>query len=274
MGKPPPPLRTRILRSSCLCVALLGVVGAGFVMIAEDSFIYFPAKGSVGPSPGEELTLTASDGVRIHAWWVPHPQAGVSVLLFHGNAGNLEDRRDLVRQLREHPANVLAVDYRGYGKSEGKPSEEGLYRDARAAYDWLCAKTPPGRIVVLGKSLGGAVAADLASKVPCGGLILQSTFTSTPDMAGRVMPLFPARLFMRTKYDTLSKVPKIACPKLILHSREDEMIPFEMGEKLYAAAADPKECEWVDEADHNGMIGQLGVKYYRRIGEFLEKIAK
>jgi hypothetical protein len=180
----------------------------------------------------------------------------------------------MIRQLRESPANVLAIDYRGYGKSEGKPSEDGLYRDARAAYDWLKAKTPAARIVAFGKSLGGGPACELAATVPLDGLILQSTFTSAPDMAGRVMPLFPARWFMRTKYDNLSKVRKAACPKLFVHSRADEIIPFAMGERLFAEAAEPKEAAWYDKADHNGLIDRFGMDYYRRIAAFLERVAR
>ena len=129
----PVPIWKRVGRSSALAVALIVVLFGGFVVFFEDSFISFPAKDGVGPSPGEDVALACSDGVRIHGWYLPHPQAKVSVLLFHGNAGNLEDRRSMIRELRETPANVLAIDYRGYGKSEGKPSEAGLYLDARAA---------------------------------------------------------------------------------------------------------------------------------------------
>lgn len=272
--KQPVPVWKRALRSGALTIGLVFVLGAGFIMFFEDSFIYFPEKGGVGASPGEEVDLTCSDGVKIHGWYAGNPEAKVSVLFFHGNAGNIEHRRDVIRQLRESPANVLAIDYRGYGKSEGKPSEEGLYLDARAAYDWLRAKTPAAKLVVFGKSLGAGPACELAAQVPVDGLIVQSAFTSAPDMSSRVMSLFPARWFMRTKFDNLSKVRKATCPKLFIHSRGDEIVPFEMGERLFAEAAPPKESAWYDEADHNGLIDRYGMRYYRRIGEFLEKIAR
>lgn len=272
--KPPPAWWVRVLRSLGLGVFLLFVVGAVFIMLCESDFLYIPIKGDVGPSPGEEAYFTTSDGVKIHAWYGTNPQAKVTLLWFHGNAGNLENRRDMFTDLRGLPANVLAIDYRGYGKSDGKPDEAGLYRDARAAYDWLCTKTTPDRIVIFGKSVGGGPACELASQVKCGGLIVQSAFTSAPDMAPLVIPVFPARWFMRTKYDNLSKVPKIACPKLFIHSRADDIIPFSMGEKLFAAAAEPKESVWFDQADHNSLWVIHSRAYYVRLKKFIDGIEK
>lgn len=263
----------RVGRSSALAVGLIVVLFGGFVVFFEDSFIYFPARDGVGPSPGEDVAIACPDGVKIHGWFLSHPEAKVSLLFFHGNAGNIEDRRDVILALRGLKANVLAIDYRGYGKSEGKPSEPGLYLDARAAYDWLRAKVPPAKLVVFGKSLGGGPACELAATVPVDGLIVQSAFTSAPDMSSRVIPLLPARWFMRTKFDNLAKVRKATCPKLFIHSRADEIIPFEMAERLFAEAAGPKECEWYDGADHNGLIDQNEAKYYPRLGEFLRKVA-
>lgn len=267
------PLWRRAARSAARVVALVVVLLAAGIFLFEGSFIYFPTAGGVGPSPGEEVDLGASDGVRIHGWFVGHPQAKVSLLLFHGNAGNLENRREMILRLRDSPANVLAIDYRGYGKSDGKPSEEGLYRDARAAYDWVRARTPGLKVVVFGKSLGGGPACELARRVPCDGLIVQSSFTAAPDMASRVIPFFPARWFMRTKFDNLAKVPQIPCPKLFIHSRADEIIPFEMGQRLFSAAAPPKEFAWYDDADHNGLMERHEAHYYQRIAEFLRRVA-
>jgi fermentation-respiration switch protein FrsA (DUF1100 family) len=264
----------RALRTAGLALGLAFLLGAGFVMLFEDSFIYFPVKGGVGKSPGEDVFLAAADGVRLHAWYAAEPGAPMTILWFHGNAGNLEDRRGMFRRLRALPASVLAVDYRGYGRSEGKPSEAGLHLDARAAWDWLAARTPPGKIVILGKSLGSGPACDLAAQVPCGGLVVQSAFTSAPDMAWRVLPLFPARWFMRTKFDNLSKVPRISCPKLFIHSRDDEIIPFTMGEKLYAAAREPKEHAWFDGAGHNDLWIVHEADYYARLARFLDRCDK
>lgn len=270
----PPAPWIRVLRTAALALGAYFLLGGGFVMLFEDSFIYFPTKGGVGPSPGEDVFLAAADGVRLHAWYAAEPGARMTILWFHGNAGNLENRREMFQSLRKLPANVLAVDYRGYGKSEGKPSEPGLYLDARAAWDWLAARTPPRRIVVLGKSLGSGPACELASQVPCGGLVVQSAFTSAPDMAWRVLPLFPARWFMRTKFDNLSKVPRIACPKLFVHSRDDEIIPFAMGERLHAAASEPRECAWFDGAGHNDLWIVRGKEYFARLAEFLDRCGR
>jgi len=270
MGRPPA-LWKRVLRTAALAAVAYLLLGGGFVMLFEDSFIYFPEKGGVGASPAEDVFLDASDGVRLHGWYAAEPGARMAILWFHGNAGNLEHRRGMFRQLRALPASVLVIDYRGYGRSGGKPSEAGLYLDARAAWDWLSARTPPGRIVILGKSLGGGPACQLASQVPCGGLILQSAFTSAPDMAWRVMPFFPARWFMRTKYDSLSRIPRIPCPKLFIHSRDDEIVPFGMAERLYAAAAEPRECAWFDGAGHNDLWVVHEKEYFALLSRFLER---
>lgn len=242
-------------------------------MLFEDKLIYFPAKDGVGPSPGEEVWLTAADGVKIHGWYLPHPKPRATILHLHGNAGNLEDRRDLLVRLREMGVNVMAIDFRGYGKSEGSPNEAGVYQDSRAAYDWLLGKTAADKIVLHGESLGGGPACELASTVPCGGLIVQSAFTRAPDMAPRVLPWFPTFL-VRTKFDNQAKVARAACRKLFIHSRSDEIIPFDMGEKLFAAACEPKECEWFNLGGHNDLSITQSRKYYSRIEKFLEPFGK
>jgi fermentation-respiration switch protein FrsA (DUF1100 family) len=249
---------------------LVMVIG---LMIFEEKFIYFPTKGDVGTSPGEDVWLQTPDGLKLHAWYFPHPQAKATILHLHGNAGNLSDRRDLVRDLQALGVNVFAVDYRGYGRSEGEPGEAGLYIDARAAYDWLLTKTTAAQIVIHGESVGGGPACELAATVPCGGLIVQSAFTRAPDMASRVMPLFP-KFLVRTKFDNLSKVAKIACRKLFLHSRADEIVPFEMGEALFAAAAEPKEAVWFTGCGHNEMTISRAQKFYSTLAKFLEPFGK
>src|SRR5579862_8424314 len=264
----PAPLWKRLLRTALCTVLGCLIFGGTALVMFEDKLIYFPTKGSVGNSPGKDVWLTAADGVKIHAWYFPHPQAKATILHLHGNAGNLSDRRDLVRDLQALGVNVLAIDFRGYGQSEGTPGEAGLYADARAAYDWLRTRTPADRIVIHGESLGGGPACELASTVPSGGLILQSTFTSAADMAPRVVPFFP-KFLVRTRFDNLRKVPTITCRKLFLHSRADEMIPFDMGEKLFEAAAGPKEYTWFTGCGHNDMTISRAKKYYSRLAEFL-----
>ncbi len=262
-------VRTALVTAGLSALAIL----AGF-MIFEEKLIFFPTAGSVGTSPGEDVTLTAADGVKIHGWWFPHPKARATILHLHGNAGNLSDRRDLVIGLQALGVNVLAIDYRGYGQSDPKsPNEKGVYADARAAYDWLLTKTTADRIVIHGESLGGGVACELASTVACGGLIVQSTFTRAPDMAPRVLPWFP-KFLVRTQFDNLAKVAKISCRKLFIHSRGDEMIPFEMGEQLFAAAAEPKQSVWFNGVGHNEMTISRPQKYYSTVSAFLEPFGK
>ncbi|HEY0081304.1 MAG TPA: alpha/beta hydrolase, partial [Pyrinomonadaceae bacterium] len=240
-----------------LCACLLG-----YVMLFEDSFIYFPSKYPEGvwqrepprASAGqivaqvEDVQLTTADGVRLHGWYCT-PRMGTAggalepietratLLFLHGNAGNISHRYEIIGDFMQLPANVLIIDYRGYGKSEGRPSEEGLYADARAAWDYLTTArgVPATQIVIFGESLGGAVAIDLATKTNACGLVVQSSFTSVADMAGEVLPFVP-RVAIRTKMDSLSKIASVSCPKLFIHSQADEIVPYRLGRILFDAA--------------------------------------
>ncbi|MFA5975520.1 MAG: alpha/beta hydrolase [Elusimicrobiota bacterium] len=232
-----------------LCV-LVGVLGWGLLSMERRS-LYFPDRRLVA-TPAvyrlayEDLHLTASDGVRIHGWFIPASKAPSSrinaplaILLCHGNAGNVSHRLDKLSRLHLLGVNVLLFDYRGYGLSEGKPSEKGTYLDAEAAYRYLTdvRKIPPDQIVLYGESLGCAVATEMAMRHPsASGLILESPFTSTVAMANIVLPWFPASWIIRNRYDSLSKIPRLNMPLLILHSPHDEIVPFHMGQALYAAA--------------------------------------
>jgi hypothetical protein len=157
----------------------------------------------------------------------------------------------VIAYFAELGVRVLAVDYRGYGQSEGKPSEAGLYADALAAYRWLRERIPAERIVVFGESLGGAPACELALRQKVGGLVLHSTFTSVADMAARMFPWLPVRWLARTRFDNLAKIARIEAPKLIVHSRRDEVIPFAMGEQLLGAARPPVQHVWLEHSLHN-----------------------
>lgn len=250
----------------------MGGATEGPDMWFEDRFIYDPEKNGVGKSPGEDVWLRTTDGVRIHGWFVSHPRASAAILWLHGNAGNVEHRRAALEELRRLPADVLLVDYRGYGRSEGVPSEAGLVADARAGYDWLAERFHPSGIVVLGESLGGGPACELALAREVGGVVLQSTFTSIRDMVPHVLPIVPRRL-VRTRFDNLAKVPRITAPKLFVHSRDDRVVPFEMGERLAAAAAAPKRTEWFERAGHNGFWASEPVRYRACLRGFLEEVA-
>ena len=244
-------------------------------MAFEDKFIYFPSKypdgfwevnnlpareGEVIPKV-EDCFFQTNDAVRLHGWYcTPHRKAEGSLvpvesqmvlLWFHGNAGNITYRYEMIRRMMQLPAEVFIIDYRGYGKSGGNPTEQGLYLDARAAWDFLTNErgVPPQQIVIFGKSLGGVPAIELASQVAPAGLIVQSSFSSARDMAASVLPLLP-RFLLHTKMDSVSKLDKVRCQKLFIHSRADEVVPFELGRRLYEAAGEPPGPHAVGRAIH------------------------
>ena len=190
-----------------------------------------------------EVTFEARDGTALNGWWLPHPASRGTLLFCHGNAGNISHRLTDLMQFNDLGLNVLIFDYRGYGASEGSPSEKGTYRDAEAAWEHLVGERgeKPGRIVVFGRSLGTAVAAWLAAEKTPGAAVLESGFTSVVDMARKMYWMYPVRLLARVHYDTRSHVSRLQCPVLVIHSRDDDMIPFEHGRKLYEAAPGPKE---------------------------------
>jgi fermentation-respiration switch protein FrsA (DUF1100 family) len=176
------------------------------------------------------------------------------MLVCHGNAGNISHRLDTCIALLATGVNVFVFDYRGYGRSEGRPSEEGTYRDAQAAYQWLRQKGFPGtNIVAFGESLGGGVATELAVREPVGGLVLQSTFTSIPDMGAELFPWLPVRWLGTIRYDTHSKLPRLKVPVLVMHSPADELVGFHHGQRNFAAANEPK-LFWELRGDHNNPL--------------------
>jgi len=241
----------------------------------EDRFVYFPTRELVGSPADAELEfsdvhLVTEDDVRLHGWWVPAEKDRGVLLFMHGNAGNISDRIESIRAFHDLDLSVLIFDYRGYGRSEGTPSEQGLYRDAETAWRYLTEtqKVPPDRIVMFGRSLGGAVAADLALRHPPKALVLESTFASLRAMAAAAMPLLPIGPFLRTRYDTLGKIGKIAAPVLVLHSREDEVVPFDQGMMIYEAAHEPKAFVELRFGHNEGFI-LSGATYTDGLDKFL-----
>jgi hypothetical protein len=244
-----------------MTIYLLILIVVGFILWLrwnEPRMLYYPTR-EIELTPEtlgfkyEDVTLTASDGVHINGWFLPAGSSAIAsakaerepkhtALFFHGNAGNISDRFEKLQVLHELGVNTFIIDYRGYGRSEGKPNEEGTYRDAQAAYEYLTQqrKIAPRSIVVYGESLGSAIAADLASKVEVGGLILEEAFTSTGDVGQKMFPFLPVRWLVRNKYDTLSKLPRIKVPLLIIHSRDDEFFDMRHAQRLLAAANEPK----------------------------------
>ncbi len=223
--------------------------------------------------PVEDVWLTAEDGVRLHAWYFPAQESSPAKqhvwLLLHGNAGNITHRLLHAKLLLETGCAVFMPDYRGYGQSEGNPSEPGTYLDAQAAFDWLVERGfQPGSILVIGESLGGGVASELAMCRPVGGLVLLSTFTSIIDIGSELMPWFPVRRLGSIRYDTLGKLPGVGCPVLILHSRGDHLIGFHHAERNFAAAKEPKRLVEL-RGDHNELPASDAASYRRALDEFV-----
>jgi fermentation-respiration switch protein FrsA (DUF1100 family) len=238
------------------------------------------------PSPGVDLTpetlgieaetvfLESEDGVRIHGFFLPSPGANRSLLFLHGNAGNASHRLPNAADLAALGADVLLLDYRGYGLSEGRPDEKGVYADARAGLEHLQIGRafPLGRIVVFGRSLGGAVAVDLAADRPLAGLILESTFTSIAEMARAAVGI-PLGGLIGRRFPADEKIARVRCPILFFHGSRDRIVPFELGRRLFEAAPEPKAFETIAGAGHNDTTLVGGAGYYRRIGRFLDQVA-
>jgi fermentation-respiration switch protein FrsA (DUF1100 family) len=263
----------RIVRPLLIAGVLLLVLPVLF----EKSLIYHPIRDHEVTArelglEHENVTLVADDGVRLDAVFLPAKDSRVTVLFTHGNAGNLSHRLDRTIFLHARlGADVLLFDYRGYGRSEGSPDEEGTYRDARAAYRWLTEerKVAADRLVLFGESLGSAIALDLAVSRPCRALVLEAPFTSVPDMARVVFPFLP-RSFVRTQYDNLDKVRRLRVPLLVLHGERDEIVPFAQGRRLFEAAPEPKRFFPIPGAGHNDTYLVGGDAYWRTVAEFLD----
>jgi hypothetical protein len=218
----------------------------------------------------EAVTLIATDGVRLNGWFVPVAKPRATVLFFHGNAGNISHRLDTLELLHSLNLAVFIIDYRGYGESEGKPTEEGLYRDAEAAWDYLTETRgiPTHEILLFGRSLGGAVAAYLAEHHSALGLVLDSTFTSVPEVAAQLYPWIPVRILTRYWYDTGSRLPNIEIPVLFIHSPDDEVIPFSHSQTLYELAREPK-CFVEIQGGHNTGLLESWETYRRGWDKFI-----
>lgn len=218
-----------------------------FILLEQKS-LYHPYK-EIPETPKnlrinfEEINFKTTDGQLLNGWFVPAKAAKVTVLYCHGNAGNMYHRLRKVKFFYEMGVNFFIFDYRGYGKSAGKPTEKGLYKDAQAAYDYLVSRNDVDRnkIIVYGKSLGGPVAANLCLNRQVSALILEGSFASVVLRAQQLYPLLPMRFLITQKYDTMAKVKNLRIPKLIAHGRQDEVISFHHGETLYKSAAEPKQ---------------------------------
>ncbi|MEP6995292.1 MAG: alpha/beta hydrolase, partial [Acidobacteriota bacterium] len=243
----------------------------------EGRFLYFPTR-ELAATPqalglrAEELSVLTEDGVRLHGWWIQGVR-GRAVLFFHGNAGNAGDRLDRARILNERfGLDVFLVDYRGYGRSEGHPSEEGLYRDSRAVHEIALDRGfRPGQIVVFGESLGSAVAIQLAIDRPCAGVILETPFLSIAAMARKYYPFVPT-ILIRTRFDNEGKIGAVAPPKLFLIAERDEVVPADQGRRLFERAKDPKTLFVIPGSGHNDTYVSGGEPYWKAWTQFLASL--
>ncbi len=260
------------------------LLAAGFVLLVmlrwfEYRQVYHPNRLLDGSGAGlgrpfVDVDFKALDGTPLHAWYFPgqtNSARAFGLIYCHGNGGNISHRTETCEALLETGLSVFLFDYRGYGRSAGRPSEAGTYQDAEAAHQWLLEKGfAASNLIAYGESLGGGVAAELAVRRPLAGLVLQSTFTSIPDIGAELFPWLPVRWLSRIHYHTSSKLPRLHIPVLIMHSRTDELISFKHGERNYSLANEPK-LFWEIEGGHNDPLANRA-RYVEGINEFLRRI--
>ncbi|RKY31256.1 MAG: alpha/beta hydrolase [Candidatus Omnitrophota bacterium] len=268
---------SRIL-SSLIVFFLFAVFALIYLRLMERRVLFIPTREletrpcDIGLDYEEENFIT-SDNVSLHGWFIPYQDAGCTVLFCHGNGGNISHRLEKLKFFNTLKSNVFIFDYRGYGKSQGRPSEEGLYIDVKAAYDYLLTRNiAPDEIIGFGESLGGAVIIDLASKNKIGALIVSGTISNAGDMAKQLYPYLPSWIFS-SRLDSLNKIKSIDAPKLIIHSLQDEIVPFRLGEKLYQAAPGPKEFLQVS-GTHNEAFYVSQELFRNKIGDFIKAICR
>ena len=272
------PAEEGIVMARCVGASLVALALAGCLSV-EKAVVFQPSRYPDGDwQPGrlvhEDAWFQAADGVRLHGWFCPADRPRAVLLYCHGNAGNVASCTPLLRLLTEGlGVSVLLFDYRGYGRSEGTPSEEGVLADARAARRWLARRAGVAErdIVLLGRSLGGGVAVDLAARDGARGLILENTFSSLPDLAAEHFPILPVRLLAPMRLDSLAKIRAYHGPLLQTHGDADRTIPFHLAEKLFAAANPPKRFVRAPGGDHNDFPTR---EYCRALDAFLSSLPR
>jgi uncharacterized protein len=258
-------------------IAIAATCVIGLLYYLANRALYYPAKYPEGYWDTQHLVgasdawIDTSDGVKIHGWWVHLNGSPLVTLFLHGNAGNITNRTPRIQEIIAAGSSVLILDYRGYGKSNGRPIELGLYRDSEAGYIYLLGKGyRPQQIILHGESLGTAVAIDLASRRPCAALILEAPFTSASDVAGTVLP-FLGPLLVRS-FNSLPKIRWIRVPKLFMQGDRDEVIPLRLGQELFAAAQGSKTFWVVPGARHNDILETAGAEYRQRLSAFYQSL--
>lgn len=265
-----------------LTIALVASIAysgmSGLLFGLQSQFIYFPDLGrEMIATPAarglayDAVALRTSDGETLAGWWVPVGEPRGTVLLFHGNAGNISHRIDYLAMFHRLGYSTLIIDYRGYGKSTGKPDEEGTYRDAEASWNWLEARGIAARdIILFGESLGGGVATWLAVGRKPRALVLASTFTSIPDLGAALYPWLPVRQLARIHYDNVARLPDVDAPVLIMHSPDDEIVPYAHASRLFDAAREPKGLVKLAGGHNEGFVFARP-EWVGALAEFLER---
>jgi fermentation-respiration switch protein FrsA (DUF1100 family) len=267
--------------TSIFVVLLVAYWGLGTILyFMQPTFLYCPVR-EVLYTPDElgmdfeDVVFKTDDGLHLNGWYIPAENSQFTVLFCHGNGGNIMHRLDSMNIFYKLGLNCFIFDYRGYGNSEGKPGEDGTYLDAEAAYEWLTKekKISPNDIIIFGRSLGGSIATQLASKVQTRALIIESTFTSYVDIGRKFYPYMPVRLFARFGYRTMDYIKDVHCPVMIIHSRSDDIVPFEFGLELYEVANEPKEFVEIFGSHNEGFLvsGEIYKKAWIEWLQFLKE---
>jgi len=258
-----------------VAVAVVYLLACAVIYFTQARLIYYPSRTIVSTPRDvglefEEVLLTADDGIRIHGWFIPAKSSRATLLFCHGNGGNISHRLESILQFHGLGLSVFIFDYHGYGQSDGAPGERQTYLDASAAWDYLIKTRglSGDSIVIFGRSLGGAVAAWLAGQKRPKAVIIESSFTSIPDVAAGYYRLFPVRLLSRYIYNTKEYVAHISVPILVIHSLDDDLVPFDHGRKLYESANQPKQFLQINGGHNDGYL-TTGDQYLQGLARFL-----
>ncbi len=254
-------MRIKRIVNNMLTVLLGLVLLNGFIYIQQPSITFFPHK-TIEQTPQEwgleyeNVFLKTADEVRLHAWYIPHEGSNKTLLFFHGNAGNISHRRSSIEIFNRLGLNIFIIDYRGFGKSAGRPSEQGLYKDATAAWLYLTNERNinPDEIIIFGRSLGGVVATELASRTQPKALIVESTFSSARDIADAMFTVVSRIIILRYEFNVLENIKQVTSPVLVLHSPDDEIVPFKLGKKVFNAANEPKNFVEMKGGHNTGLL--------------------
>jgi len=273
------PIPVKETMTSFIIYAVIGLLLLNALMYFQQPLMIFYPMNELYQTPAnwgleyEDVTLNTDDDVQLHGWYIPDRQSKQVLLFFHGNAGNISHRRESIEIFHRLGLNVFIIDYRGYGQSKGKPSEQGLYQDAAAAWRFLTEEKgfDANDVLIFGRSLGGAVAAKLAAGVQARGLILESTMSSAREFAREVFKILSRLVVIRYDFNTAQHVQGVNYPVLVLHSPDDEIMPFHLGRKVYALANQPKHFVYM-RGDHNNGFLLSQPEYQQQLDSWLKNL--